>query len=116
MHRCERAPRSGSDVPPNHRGDRPGSRQRQGQGAVDERDLVGALKIMANQGALDRTLGEWAQEVRGLGNVGGHFDPYENVDREQAGELSQLVRALLRYLYEEPDRMARLRASRKQPE
>ena len=83
---------------------------------LDSRDLVGALKIMAKDGALDRTLGEWAEEVHGLGNVGGHFDPLENVNAEQAGELAQLVRALLRYLYEEPDRMAKLRASRTPPQ
>lgn len=79
---------------------------------LDSVDLPGALAIMAKEGALDKSLAEWAGEVRGLGNVGGHFDPLEEVSGEQVADLAHLVRQLLRYLYEEPARIARLRASR----
>lgn len=67
---------------------------------------------MANENDLDPTLAEWADEVRGLGNVGGHFDPLEEVSLEQAADLSHLVRQILRYKYEEPARRQRLRESR----
>lgn len=79
---------------------------------LESRDLPGALKIMAKEHDLDPTLSEWAEEVRGLGNVGGHFDPLEEVNIEQAIDLSQLVRQILRYKYEEPARRQRLRDSR----
>ena len=81
-------------------------------GQLDKRDLPGALKIMANEHDLDPTLAEWAEDVRGLGNVGGHFDPLESVSVEQATDLAQLVRQILRYKYEEPARRERLRRSR----
>jgi hypothetical protein len=78
---------------------------------LDAGDLPGALKIMNNEGDLDKTLFEWALTIRALGNTGGHFDPIENVSPVQAEELLGLVRQLLRYIYEEPARMERLRGS-----
>jgi hypothetical protein len=78
---------------------------------LDTNDLPGALKIMNNEGDLDKTLFEWASTIRALGNTGGHFDPIANVSRGQAEELLGLVRQLLRYVYEEPARMQRLRVS-----
>jgi hypothetical protein len=79
---------------------------------LDSKDLPGALKIMANEHDLDATLAEWADEVRGLGNVGGHFDPLEEVNVDQAADLAHLVRQILSYKYEEPARRQRLRKSR----
>jgi hypothetical protein len=83
---------------------------------LDNSDLPGALKIMAKEHALDATLADWAEDVRGLGNVGGHFDPLEEVNVEQATDLAHLVRQILRYLYEEPARRQRLRDSRAKAE
>lgn len=79
---------------------------------LEKRDLPGALRIMAKEHDLDPTLADWADEARGLGNVGGHFDPLEEVSIEQAADLSRLVRQVLQYKYEEPARRERLRASR----
>jgi hypothetical protein len=79
---------------------------------LENRDLPGTLKIMAKEHDLDPTLAEWAEEVRGLGNVGGHFDPLEEVNVDQAVDLSRLVRQILRYKYEEPARRQWLRDSR----
>lgn len=90
-------------------------RDKGSQKAIDQlerSDLPGALKIMAKEHDLDPTLSEWADEARGLGNVGGHFDPLEEVNPEQATDLSRLVRQILQYKYEEPARRERLRASR----
>lgn len=67
---------------------------------------------MAKEHDLDPTLADWADEVRGLGNVCGHFDPLEEVNMAQAKDLAQLVRQILRYKYEEPARRQRLRKSR----
>lgn len=79
---------------------------------LENSDLPGALKIMANEHDLDATLAGWADEARGLGNVGGHFDPLEEVNLEQAADLARLVRQILQYKYEEPARRERLRESR----
>jgi hypothetical protein len=79
---------------------------------LDNNDLPGALLHMNKAGDLDKTLYEWTLEIRALGNTGGHFDAFENVSAEQADQLVTVVRQLLRYLYEEPARMRRLRESR----
>ena len=79
---------------------------------LDNNDLPGALLHMNKAGILDKTLYEWTLEIRALGNTGGHFDAFENVSVEQSQQLVDAVRALLRYVYEEPARMQRLRDSR----
>lgn len=79
---------------------------------LDTFDLPGSLAIMIKEGTLDKSLGEWAGEVRALGNVGGHFDPVKDVSIEQASDLASVVRQMLRYLYEEPARIKRIREQR----
>jgi Domain of unknown function (DUF4145) len=66
---------------------------------------------MADEGALDRNLAEWAKEIRLVANVGAHFDSVDDVSPEEAENLSRLLRELLRYLYEMPARIGRSRAS-----
>jgi Domain of unknown function (DUF4145) len=83
---------------------------------LDNNDLRGAIGHMASDHTLAGPLAEWAEDVRGLGNVGGHFDQLEDVSIDQATDLAHLVRQMLRYLYEEPARAQRLRDSRVQPE
>jgi hypothetical protein len=82
---------------------------------LDNNDLPGALLHMNKAAILDKTLYEWTLEIRALGNTGGHFDAFENVSIEQSDQLVQLVRQLLRYVYEEPARMQRLRDLRGAP-
>lgn len=79
---------------------------------LDNGDLPGALLHMNKAGILDKTLYEWTLEIRALGNTGGHFDAFENVSIEQSQQLVNAVRAVLRYAYEEPARMQRVRESR----
>lgn len=79
---------------------------------LDHGDLPGALEHMHKASILDKTLYEWALEIRALGNTGGHFDAFDSVSAEQADALLLVVRQLLRYVYEEPERMRKLRASR----
>lgn len=84
---------------------------KKGVAQLDSNDLAGALKILAKEGVIDSTLGEWADDVRLLGNTGGHFDPICDVSLEQANDLAQLVRQILRYQYEERARRDRIRAA-----
>jgi len=77
---------------------------------LDSNDLAGSLKILAKEKILDSTLGEWADDIRLLGNTGGHFDPISDVSMEQANDLAQLIRQILRYHYEERARRDRIRS------
>jgi hypothetical protein len=64
---------------------------------------------MADEGALDRNLAEWAREIRIAGNAGAHFDPAAPVSADEADDLARLLRALIEYLYEMPARIRRSR-------
>jgi hypothetical protein len=72
-------------------------------------NLAKALRVMADEHALDTTLAEWANEIRLLGNVGAHFDPMHDVDRVEAQDLGKLTRQLLHYVYELPASIRRKR-------
>lgn len=74
-----------------------------------ERNLASALEVMATEGALDRSLAEWAREIRVVGNVGAHFDPSETIEQREAEDLGRLLRQLLAYLYEMPAKIRRTR-------
>lgn len=74
-------------------------------------NLAAGLKVMADEGTLDRSLAEWATEIRTVGNAGGHFDPADDVERDEAENLSRLLREVLRFLYEMPARIRRTKGS-----
>jgi hypothetical protein len=74
-----------------------------------EKNLASGLSVMADEGALNQSLAAWAKEIRLVGNVGGHFDPADDVTPEEAENLARLLRELLRYLYEMPARIRRAR-------
>ena len=80
--------------------------------ALDDKSLAAGLKIMAEEGALDGNLSDWAAEIRLTANVGAHFDPIEDVSLDEANDLSRLTRELLKYLYEMPAKLQRARASK----
>lgn len=77
--------------------------------AAAGKNLATGLSVMADEGALDRSLAEWAKEVRLGGNLGGHFDVNDDVTPEEADNLARLLREILRYLYEMPARVRRSR-------
>ena len=82
--------------------------------AVDKGELKGSLaewlRALGVKGVLHPTLSEWAKEVRLVGNTGAHFDPIQQVSSEDAQQLINFVRELLRYLYELPAELARRRS------
>jgi hypothetical protein len=80
--------------------------------AAAEQNLAAGLSTMAEEGALNPSLAEWATEIRIVGNVGGHFDASAvDVSASEAEDLSRLLRELLRYLYEMPAGVRRSRGS-----
>ncbi len=80
--------------------------------AQAKKTLFDQLKQMATDGDLDRTLADWADQVRLLGNAGAHPNEMEPVTVEEAEDLSRLILALVDYLYVMPARVQRARGRR----
>lgn len=74
-----------------------------------EKNLAAALGVMAEEGTLDKSLSEWAAEIRVVGNVGAHVDPIDDVSEQEAKGTSRLARQVLHYLYELPASITRTR-------
>ncbi len=79
------------------------------QGQTDG-TLAARLAALSSSGVLQPALGDWAREVRLVGNTGAHFDPIETVQKEDAEQLLSFVHELLRYLYEMPAELNRRRS------
>lgn len=74
--------------------------------------LAQRLKTLEAAGKLHQSLADWATEVRLLGNAGAHFDPINSVSKEDAQALINFTRELLRYVFEYPAQVQRLRQER----
>jgi hypothetical protein len=98
-------------VPPDLGGGRPFVRKRHAVETLDKKILAAALSVMAAEHTLDPALAQWAKELRLVGNLGGHFDPLDDVQMDEAEEMSRLARGLFTYLYEMPAKLARSRAT-----
>jgi hypothetical protein len=72
-------------------------------------NLAGQLTQMADDGDLDRTLAEWAHQVRVVGNMGAHPGGVDGVSPAEAADLSRLLAALVQYLYVMPAQVSRAR-------
>lgn len=72
--------------------------------------LAERLDAMGRNGILLPALSDWAKEVRLVGNIGAHFDPIQQVSMEDARQLTDFIRELLKYLYELPAELARRRS------
>lgn len=74
--------------------------------------LFDRIRKLVTRGVLQPALADWAHEVRLVGNAGAHFDPINQVSMDDARELVNFIRDLLRYLYEIPADLSRRRSSR----
>jgi hypothetical protein len=80
--------------------------------AKSKHSLFEQLKQMANDGDLDRTLADWTDHVRTIGNAGAHPSTLAAVSLVEADELGRLINAIIDYLYIHPARVRRARAGR----
>jgi hypothetical protein len=80
--------------------------------AKGEKTLYAQLNKMADEGDLDKTIAEWASEVRTVGNAGAHPSTLAAVSQDEAAELLRLITAITEYLYVNPARVQRARAAR----
>lgn len=74
--------------------------------------LADRLKALATRNLLQPNLADWAKEVRLIGNTGAHFDLLEQVTLEDAKDLINFIRELVRYLYELPADLDKRRKAR----
>ncbi len=67
------------------------------------------LKDMEVSGKLHKSLADWANEVRLIGNDGAHFDPIKNVSISDANDIINFISELLNYIYILPSELSRRR-------
>ncbi|MDR3572433.1 MAG: DUF4145 domain-containing protein [Anaerolineaceae bacterium] len=75
----------------------------------DDQVLQKKIDNLVTKNLLPPALSDYAKEVRLVGNIGGHFDPINEVTTKDAQQLMIFVRELLKYLYEMPADLARRR-------
>ena len=61
--------------------------------------LAKRIKNLISKGILDKNLGDWATEVRLIGNSGAHFDPITDVEKEDANQIILFIEELIKYIY-----------------
>ncbi len=80
---------------------------------VDKGEAEGVLakriENLISKGILDKNLGEWATEIRLIGNSGAHFDPINSVEKEDANQIILFIEELIKYVYVMPAEIARRR-------
>ncbi|UVF60353.1 hypothetical protein SEA_MEYRAN_1 [Gordonia phage Meyran] len=81
--------------------------------AKAQKDLYNRIEMMATEGALFSTFGEWAHHIRTNGNAGAHQEKFAPVTPEQASELFRFTRELINFLYVQPARLASARGPAK---
>lgn len=79
--------------------------------------LVDQIKGLVKSGSLAGPLGEWADHVRLLGNVGAHpgDDGLDTVSKDEAEDVVRFLDELLRWTYEMPWELDQARQRHGQP-
>lgn len=72
-----------------------------------EGKLANRIKNLITKGILDKNLGEWATEIRLIGNSGAHFDPITKIEKHDAEQIILFIEELLKYVYVMPSEIAK---------
>jgi hypothetical protein len=75
-------------------------------------NLYKRINSLLEKGILDKNLGDWATEIRLIGNNGAHFDPINDVEKEDANQIILFIEELIKYLYIMPAEIEKRRKSR----
>lgn len=67
------------------------------------------IKNLVEKGKIDKTLGEWATEVRLIGNYGAHNDSVDDVKKEDANQIIMFIDQLISYIYIMPAAISKRR-------
>ena len=71
--------------------------------------LAQRLQKLTEESILQPSLGEWAKEIRLIGNQGAHYDPAVAVSMEDSAQLLNFSQELMKYLFELPAELQRRR-------
>ena len=71
--------------------------------------LAKRINNLVSNGVLDKNLGDWATEIRLIGNTGAHFDPINDVKQEDANQIILFIEELIKYVYIMPAEISRRR-------
>lgn len=74
--------------------------------------LAKRIQNLIDKGVLDKNLGNWATEIRLIGNAGAHYDPINQVNKEDANQIIQFIEELIKYLYIMPSEIEKRRKSK----
>lgn len=77
------------------------------QGTLSKR-----IKVLIDKGILDKNLGDWATEIRLIGNHGAHYDPIKEVNKADANQIIMFIEELIKYLYVMPAEIAKRRSNK----
>lgn len=70
---------------------------------VDKGELTGTLahriKNLVSAGIIDKNIGDWATEIRLIGNTAAHSDSAEDVNKEDANQIIMFIDQLINYMY-----------------
>lgn len=75
----------------------------------DQDVLAKRISNLKAKGILDKNLADWSTEIRLIGNTGAHFDPINDVTKEDANQIIMFIEELIKYLYIMPAEIAKRR-------
>jgi len=75
----------------------------------DSGTLAKRIENLKIKGILDKNLADWATEIRLIGNAGAHFDPINEVAKEDANQIIMFIDELIKYVYIMPAEIAKRR-------
>ena len=79
---------------------------------IPGRNIRDKIEGLAAGGHISESMREAAHEIRFAGNEAAHGDLVETISVEEAAEVVELMDAILERVYQEPAKVARVRASR----
>lgn len=74
-----------------------------------EGKLFQRIKNLVTDGKIDKNLGEWATEIRLIGNSGAHYDPGDDVEKEDANQILMFIDQLINFVYILPSAISKRR-------
>lgn len=80
----------------------------------DKDTLVNRIENLKAKGILDKNLADWSTEIRLIGNTGAHFDPINDVTKEDANQIILFIEELIKYVYIMPSEIAKRRNKKSQ--
>lgn len=79
------------------------------------KNLYVGIKNLKDKDVIEKNLLEWASEIRLIGNSGAHFDPIEDVSKDEAKTVIVFLEELVKFIYIMPAELDRRRNGKVNP-